>query len=200
MSIPKMRFGLVVLVLSLAVAGAVIAAKSGSDRKYSIKKQDEQVVLYTLYRGSYDQVGADVVELYQLAGQKGISPQGPLTFSYLNNPMLVDPEHWLTEMRIPVGKDALKQAGKLGEMTDVKVIRPHTVATCKKPPGVGEAEVETLWAGLVKWTASQGYTTLEGPREVFLSGQETGSYADMKTEFQIPIEKVDLGKGGSGTK
>ena len=190
MSNAKRGWGLVIGVLAIVAAGAFIGAKPDTQNQYNIKQQDEQVVLYTLYRGSYDQVGADVVELYQLAGQKGISPQGPLTFSYLNNPMLVDPEHWLTEMRIPVGKDALKQAGKLGEMTDVKVIRPHTVATCKKPPGVGEAEVETLWAGLVKWTASQGYTTLEGPREVFLNGQETGSYADMKTEFQLPVRDV----------
>ncbi len=192
MSNAKRRWGLVVGVLAIVAAGAFIGAKPGTENKYNVKKQDEQVVLYTLYRGNYDDVGASIGKLFQLAGQHGISPRGPLTFSYLNNPMLVEKEHRLTEIRIPVGRDALKHAGKLGEMTDVKVIKPHVVVTCTKPAGV--ENVEPLWTGLMNWVASHGYVSLEGPREVFLSGQETGNYADMETEVQLPVEK-SAGKG-----
>lgn len=185
----------------LALAAAAIAAESNeppasavtlSSPPYSIRKLDEQVVLYMIYRGSYDRISPVIGKLFALAGEKAIQPQGPVTFAYLNSPKRIGPEHWLTEIRIPVSKDALKLAGTLGEFTDVKLIAPMEVAVAVKSEG--QADPSLIYEGLQLWLLRQGYIGNDVPFETFLTNAESGDYAKMKVEITMPIAKISTVK------
>lgn len=166
----------------------ILAETATQESAFSIRKVEEQVVLYTIHRGSYDKAGAAIGKLFAVAGQKGIQPRGGASFVYLNNPQRVSSEHWLTEIRIPVGKEALKHTGTLGEFTDVKAVPATEVAVATKPEG--QADPAPLYAGLTAWIFKQGYVAVEGPCERFLTNAMAGNYAQMKTEIMIPVKKL----------
>jgi len=193
-----MRKVKVLLLLSLAMVAMVasvvaVSVKSAEDKPaFVIRKVEEQVVLYTIYRGNYDKTGAAIGKLFALAGQKGIIPRGPVLCAYLNNPEYVSSAHWLTEIRIPVGKDALKLAGTLGEMTDVKTLSALEVAVAVKPEG--QADPGPVYASLYGWILKQGYMGVDTPCEKVLTNAMTGNYAQMKTEIMIPVKKLSPGK------
>ena len=173
----------------MVVCAGVISAKSTSDKpSIVIRKVDRQVVLYTIYRGSYDKTGATISKLFTLAGRKKISPSGPISYVYLNNPGYVSKEHWLTEIRIPVGEEALKFAGTLGEMTDVKALPALELAVAVKPKGQSDPRpiYDRLYARIYK----QGYVADEDPMETFLTDEKGGDYAQMKTELMVPVKKL----------
>ena len=154
----------------------------------SVRKINEEIVLYTIYRGSYDKVGAAIGKLFALAGSKAIKPQGPISFVYLNNPRYVSSQHWLTEIRVPVGKETLKHAGTLGEMTDIKAVPAVELAVAVKPEG--QADPGPIYERLYTWIYKAGYMHIEDPRERFLTGASTGDYARMKSEIMVPVMKV----------
>jgi len=156
--------------------------------EYCIRKLDPQVVLYTVYRGSYDKVGQAIGDLVALAGDHNLYPMGPVSMMYLNNPRYAAPEHRLAEIRIPVANDALKLAGTLGPMTDVKTIPAMDVAVVTKPSGV--ADPMPLIGGLMKWMAGKGYVATEAITEVYLANGESGDYAQMEVEIRVPVEKM----------
>jgi DNA gyrase inhibitor GyrI len=128
-------FSLVLLAVGLmAVSTIRICAESPTEKSaFTIRKLEPQVVLYTIYRGSYDQLGKATGNLYALAGKKRISPRGGACYVYLNNPQNVSSQHRLTEIRIPVDASALKLSGTLGEITDVKELPAMKVAVAIKP-------------------------------------------------------------------
>ncbi len=176
------------LVALTAMAVAYVSAQSDEGQlKCSVRDVPEQVVLYTLHRGSYDAVGPTIGKLFGQVGQKGIMPSGPITFVYLNNPQLVSKEHWLTEIRVPVGEDALKLAGTLGDFTDVKRLPAMKVAVVQKPKGVGDPG--PVRERLNAWIRQQGYQAADAYGEVFLSNAATGGYAEMETEIVVPVKK-----------
>ncbi len=186
----KMKVWLVLLLLvCLTVTAVRICAESPKDKSaFTIRQVKSQVVLYTIYRGSYEQVGKAIGKLYELAGKKGISPRGGAYFVYLNNPQNVSSDHWLTEIRIPVAKDALKLTGALGEMTDVKELPETTMAVAvkqqvQKDPGI-------IYDGLYTWITKQGYVATGSPCEKFLTNAAAGNYADMKSEIMVPVRKL----------
>jgi effector-binding domain-containing protein len=176
------------LIAFVSVSVGVYCAEPAKDPGFSIRKVDEQVVLYTLYRGPYDKVGPAIGKLFQLAGEKGLIPKGPLCMSFLNNPELTEKEHFLSEIRIPVEKDALKLAGTLGEFTDVKVIKAHDAVVV--PKREGQADPSSIYSALENWLIKQGYVGLEGPYERYLDAMPKATYAEMKTEMLIPVRKV----------
>jgi effector-binding domain-containing protein len=181
------------LLLSLAglmvVSAAVISAKPPAEKPaFSIRKVEKQVVLYTIYRGSYDRTGPAVGRLFALAGRKGLRPRGPVSYVYLNNPKQVSSEHWLTEIRIPVGKEALKLAGTLGEMTDVKALPAFEVAVAVKPEG--QADPGLIYDRLYTWIYQQGYVVNQGPMEMFVTNVMGSNYTRMKSEIMVPVMKV----------
>jgi effector-binding domain-containing protein len=181
---------LLVVLVVLLTAGAVKISVEPAPKEaaFSIRKLDEQVVLYTIYRGSYDKIGPAIGKLFALAGQKAIRPAGPVAHAYLNNPKYVSSEHLLTEIRIPVAKDALKHAGALGQFTDVKVVAAMQVAVATKPPG--QADPAAIYQKLYRWIAAQGYVVTDAASEIFLTNTMTGDYAKMKTEILVPVEKL----------
>jgi effector-binding domain-containing protein len=185
----KLRISLLLSAVGLMVVSIVeiSATSAGGKPAFSIRKVEKQVVLYTIYRGSYDKVGPAIGKLFALAGQKGIRPRGPVSHVYLNNPKQVSSEHWLTEIRIPVGKEALKLAGTLGEMTDVKALPAMEVAVAAKPKG--QADPSSIYERFFTWIYKAGYVHIEDPMEKFLSGASTGDYAQMKSEIMIPVSK-----------
>ena len=178
--------------LAIVLAGAcVLSARAESateEKEFSIRKADEQVILYTLHRGSYDGAGQAIGRLFALAGQKGMIPKGNVTFTYLNNPQLTSSEHCLTEIRIPVGKEALKLAGTLGEFTDVKVVPGGEVAVAVKPEG--QADPRPIYERLAAWILKQGYIPTDNASETFLTNVMSGDYTRMKTEITIPVAKL----------
>ncbi len=167
-------------------AGLAWAQGGAAAPGFTIRKVDEQVVLYTLYRGPYDRSGEAVGKLFALAGQRKIEPRGPVSYAYLNNPSSVEKEHLLTEIRIPVDRKALDLAGKLGEFSDVKVIKAHEAAVTVKPEG--RADVAAVYSALTQWIGKQGYVLADSPCETFL-GDGKKSYAEMRTEIEIPVAK-----------
>ena len=183
---------LVLAVVIIVAAGVGISAKVSQDQdKFTVRQVKEQVVLYTIYRGNYDKVGPAIGKLFALAGQKGLMPpKGPVSFAYLNNPQMVSSEHWLTEIRIPVSEEALGQAGKLGEMTDVKKLPAMEVAVAVKPEGV--ADPAPIYDRLMKWRYKNKYIGVEAPIEIFLTNATSGDYTQMKAEIMIPVQKLNL--------
>ncbi|UCG60152.1 MAG: GyrI-like domain-containing protein [Phycisphaerales bacterium] len=184
------RIWLVLLTIPVVMFVGIIQlrAKEANEQTFSIREADEQVVLYTIHRGSYEMAGRAIGKLFALAGQKGMRPSGPLCFVYLNDPKYVSSRHWLTEIRIPVAKEALKLGGTLGEMTDVKTVPAMKVAVAVKPEG--QADPGPIYERLHAWIRRAGYVHIEDPREEFLTNAMAGDYAGMKSEIRIPVEKV----------
>ncbi len=176
--------------LAMVVAGALAAAEAGQPA-VTIRKAPEQVVLYTLYRGPYDGVGPVIGKLMMQAGQKGIAPQGNISFAYLNNPGLTTKEHNLVEIRVPVGQAALKLAGTLGEFTDVKALPAMDLAVIVKPKGVSDPT--QLRAQLAAWIHDNGYEAVDACSETFLG--MGGGYADMESEIAYPVRKLAAAGG-----
>lgn len=187
-------WALLMLAIGLMVVSvADISAKSAAGKPaFAIRKVEKQIVLYTIHRGGYDKVGPTVGKLFALAGQKGITPRGQVSYVYLNNPKYVSSEHWLTEIRIPVDKEALKIAGTLGEMTDVKALPALEVAVAVKSQG--QDDPGPIYENLYAWILKQGYAAVGGPRETFLTDGMTGNYAQMKTKIMIPVKKLSKDK------
>jgi effector-binding domain-containing protein len=183
---------LLAMVLLAVSAIEIFAEQAKEEPKITIRKLQQQTVLYTIYRGSYEKMGVAIGNLYALAGQKGVYPRGSMCCVYLNNPQYVSSEHQLTEIRIPVGEEALKLAGTLGEMTEVKTVPAMDVAVAVKPEGV--ADSSTIYKNLGLWMYKKGYAATEGPMEIFLTNSEAGNYAQMKSEIMIPVEKLSQNK------
>jgi len=178
-----------------AVQGCPLAQKylQESEQKFVVHEVPEHVVLYRIYRGPYEQVGPAVSELFTLAGTKGLMPpQGPVSYAYLNNPELMSSKHLLTEIRMPVSKDALKLAGTLGPMTDIKKLPATKVAVAVKPEGM--ADPGSLYGLLYNWTIEQGYMAIDAPAETFLTNTMSGDYARMKSRIAIPIAPLGVKK------
>jgi len=155
-----------------AVSASAISAKSAESKSaIAIREVEKQVVLYTIHRGNYNKTGPVIGKLFALAGRKGIKPAG-------------SSQHWLTEIRVPVSKEALKLAGTLGEMTDVKEVPAVKLAVAKKPQG--QENPSAIYEQLYTWIYKGGYVHIEDPQEKFLSNASAGSYAQMKTEIMIP--------------
>jgi len=191
----KLRVPLLLLLAigPMVVSMAQIPAKSAVDKPaFAIRKVEKQVALYTIHRGSYEKTGTAIGKLFALAGQKGIRPRGPISYVYLNNPKQVSSDHWLTEIRIPVGKEALKFAGTLGEMTDVKALPALELAVAIKPEG--QADPSPIYEILYAWLHNEGYVVTEGPRETFLTSAMVGNYAQMKSEIMVPVNKLSQQK------
>lgn len=184
------RIGLFIIGMGLLAAGVEIFAEPAEKADaISIRKLDSQVVLYTIYRGRYDQIGQAIGKLFELAGQKGLMPpRGPVSGVYLNNPDLVAGEHWLTEIRIPVAEEALKAAGTLGEMVDVKKLPAMEAAVVRKPKG--EEDPAGLYKKMKEWLHKNDYAVLDNFMELFVSPSVSGGYAEMETEIMVPVEKL----------
>jgi effector-binding domain-containing protein len=151
----------------------------------TVREVGPQVVLYTVYRGPYENICKSINKLYNLALAKGMLPCGPISTGYLNNPMSTSPEHWLIEIRLPVDSEALKYAGRLGDMTDVKSLPALKFAVTVKPQGI--TNPESVISGLFSWISRRGYVTAGRMWQSVLKN-ETGEYIEMKTEFMVPIK------------
>jgi effector-binding domain-containing protein len=177
----------VAAVISIA-AGLVWAEEKaqGEPAQIVVRQVPAQTVLYTIYRGPYEGIGKPIGELYALAGKNQIIPKGAITLVYLNNPATVSPEHYLTEIRIPVGEEAKKLAGTLGAMTDVKSLRAQDVAVIEK--SAGDMDYAGLYRRLHSWIAENGYRVADNGMEVFGGG--SADYHMMKSEIMVPIVKT----------
>ncbi|MGA2915221.1 MAG: GyrI-like domain-containing protein [Sedimentisphaerales bacterium] len=191
----KKKILLLLLFAASLIAVSIIEISAQSADKASavtIRKIDKQVVLYTVVRGNYGKAGMEIGMLYARAATKQITPQGAAYFVYLNNPTKTSCEHYLTEIRIPVEANALKYAGSLGDMTDVKEVPAVEVAVALKPEGM--ADPSCVYRDLEHWIAGNGYTADDSPIEKFLTNAQAGKYEQMKSEIMIPIVKVSLEK------
>jgi hypothetical protein len=179
------------MALTAAVAGCLsMTAKSG-ERLFEVRRAEESVVLYTIYRGPLEPVNAvnaTVQQLMMMAIQKGMMPKGSVSFMYLNNPDLTPSAHWLTEIRIAVGDNALKLAGTLGPFTDVKKLAPVDVVVAIKPEGM--ADPMPVYRKLFPWLLAHDYLPLEGASETFLTNMQTNDYSKMKTQIVVPVRKL----------
>ncbi len=151
----------------------------------TIRDIRSQAVLYTIHRGHYETVSSTINKLYKLADLKGMCVTGPVFTGYLNDPQIQLPEHWLIEIRIPVGPEAMKFAGTLGQMTDVKILPAMKVAAAVKPAGQDNPEITIC--NLYSWIKKHSYRIAGGLWQSVPS-DKANNYAQMRTEFMIPIE------------
>lgn len=176
-----------VVISEIIIISAICSRDSQAEPVLNVVIRDigPQVVLYSIHRGHYETVSLTVNELYKLADAKGICFTGPVFTSYLNDPRIQSPEHWLIEIRIPVNRDAMKFAGTLGPMTDVKILPAMKIAAAVKPKGQDNPEITIC--SLYSWIKKRGYRIVGGMWQSVPCGKP-GNYAQMKTEFMIPIE------------
>lgn len=189
----KKRNVLVLMLFPIMLVVAAAVAQDGADlnsksTEVTAREMPAQTVLYTIVRGPYQKTGQAVGRLYALAGEKGIRPMGPPTYTYLNNPKRVSSEHWLTEIRIPVSNGALKLAGTLSEMTDVKQLPAVTVVVAVKPEGM--TDPEPIYEKIYTWLCKNGYKTVDSASEAFLTNAASGDYVAMKAEIMVPVSKT----------
>jgi effector-binding domain-containing protein len=89
---------------------------------------------------------------------------------------------------IPVGEQALKLAGTLGDFTDVKELPATQAAVATKPEGL--ADPAPLYRKLYTWIHKQGYVVTDAHSELFLTNAMGGDYDKMKTQIYVPVEKL----------
>jgi len=183
---------LLLLVMGLILICSAAIFASSSKPAVTVRKIKPQVVLYTIYRGSHDGIGFAIGNLLSLAAENQLQPEGPIYYVYLNNPEHVTSDHWLTEIRIPLDKKALKLAGTLGKMTDVKALPSMDMAVAVKPEGTGDPR--PIYKALYTWVFKQGYMVAGSWREVFLTNTMSGSYEQMKTEIMVTVHKISGNK------
>lgn len=184
----KMSLMLLVLVSTTIMTIGIGAEQSEDKSDVAIRKMESQTVLYTIYRGEYAKIGNSIGNLFGLTMKNQIWPKGSISLVYLNNPQYVSGEHCLVEIRIPVDQDALKLAGTLGEMTDVKEIKAMEVAVIKK--SAGQMNYSSLYNSLHTWISRNGYVTTENACEMFAGGSGVTDYSQMSSEIMIPVEKL----------
>ncbi len=183
---------LVLAVLALIITATVEISAGQSDKSdITVRKAESQTVLYTIYRGEYQKIGQAIGGLYGLAMKNQAWPKGSLSCVYLNNPQYISGEHCLVEIRIPVGEEALKLAGTLGEMTDVKTIKAMDVVVITKQPG--QTDRSTVYNDLYTWVAKNGYIAADNACEVFAANMQSQDYSQMKSEIMIPVSKISSG-------
>jgi effector-binding domain-containing protein len=179
---------LAVSILVVVVAAGLFAGQTDAKSEITLRKIEPQTVLYTIYRGEYQKIGMPIGNLYGLAMKNQIWPKGSISLIYLNNPQYVSGEHCLTEIRMPVDKEALKKAGTFGEMTDVKELKAMEVAVIKKP--AGQMNYDSLNSSIYKWAKQNGYRTTENACEIFAGSGGGTDYSQMKSEIMVPVEKL----------
>jgi hypothetical protein len=183
----------VIFILSAIVAIEIVCivgictrdskAQLGPD--VAVRWIEPQAVLYTVYRGHYEGIGPAINKLYDVARVRNLTPIGPHSTGYLNNPLLVSDDHWLIEIRIPVSMDALELAGTLGEMTDVKLMPAMKVVTAVKPEG--QLDPEPVIRCLYALINRRGYRIAGGMWQSVLYNNGSEDYSRMRTEFMIPV-------------
>ena len=178
----------VVLVLSTIVTVEIFAEQSTGESNITIRKLESQTVLYTIYRGEYEKIDDTIGSLYALAIKNKIWPGGSLSCVYLNNPQYVSGKHCLVEIRIPVGQEALKLTGTLGELTDVKSINTMEVAVMKKQ--VGDMDYSSIYKNIYTWIAKNDYRATDNACETFAADTGITDYTKMKSEIMIPVQKT----------
>ena len=179
---------LLVLLSTTIITIGICADQSEEKSDITIRKLEPQTVLYTIYRGEYQNIGKAIGGLYALGAKNQIWPRGSLSCVYLNNPQYISGEHCLVEIRILVGQEALKLAGTLGEMTDVKAIKAMEVAVTTKTPD--QRDYSSIYNSLYLWIAQNGYRTTENTCEIFASNTASMDYSKMESEIMIPVKKV----------
>lgn len=178
-----------VLVLVI-FAGLFYVCYAGSENKVevTVEKLPSKVVVYTIYRGSYDKAFTKIGGLYGIAGKNNIMDRGSMSYVYLNCDSYISSEHLLTEIQVPVKEGGLKLCGTLGEMTDVKRVNEMTVLKAIKPSGA--ASPKKIIESLYSFSHENGYAVKDNLFEVFLENMQTGDYTQMKTAFMLPVEKL----------
>lgn len=184
----KLVLAVIVMALMVAVTVEIFAAQSGEQGNITVRKAEAQTVLYTIYRGEYQKIGRAIGNLYGLAMKNQAWPRGSLSCVYLNNPQYVSAEHCLVEIRIPVGEEALKLAGTLGEMTDVKTVKEMDVAVVTKQPG--QTDHDSVYNILYTWVSKNGYVAADNACEVFASNMQSQDYSQMKSDIMVPVRKI----------
>jgi hypothetical protein len=156
---------------------------------------EEEVVLYTLYRGPINDpnFGAKINALFDLAGSLGITvTSAPMTLVYLKggNEDTMGSEHGLVEIRIPVESSALAHKGTLGAFTDVKVTPSVSTMNVSKASGV--VDVSLLNARLYREVGKGRYAPGGPPFEKLLNLNEPNyDYSLMETEIMQPIRQPE---------
>ncbi len=177
----RARFLLLLLIAALAT---VIARGAAIIAEVDTRTEAAQLILYRVHRGRGATLHKAIRDLYALAEEKEMETKGPLTLVALNNP---DQEsaHVLTEIRIPVGETAWKHAHTLGEMTDVKQLRPRKVAFTKKPKG--QSDPFDAYLGLHDGLRRMQLVPIFGLQEVFPAPYDPNNYDGVETEIVVAL-------------
>ncbi len=168
-------------------SGLLCAQQTPGPDSITVRTIPSQTVLYTVVRGSYDKLGEAFGRLYALAGANAIKPVGAAWSVHLNNPKITPPEHWLTEIRIPVDDTAKKLTGTLGPMTDVKITSEMTAVTGIKHKGTVDSS--EIFKQVYLWALQNGYSPVDASMQRIISDTEDHDYSQMEVEILVPVAK-----------
>ena len=171
---------------------ALCAQQTPDPDQVSIRTVPSQTVIYAVVRGSYDKLGETFGRLYGLIGSSGLKPVDTAVSVHLNNPKTTAKEHWLTEIRIPVDDTAIKLAGTLGPMTDVKTVPQMSVAVGLKHKG--SADPGDVIHRVYQWALQNGYSPSEAPMQRVISDTQTHDYSQMEVEILVPVIRMSAAK------
>ncbi|MHC5033884.1 MAG: hypothetical protein ACYTFZ_02455 [Planctomycetota bacterium] len=179
---------LVGLMTAVAVmAWGAVPALGQSEGPLTTRTMEAQVVIYTLHRGGHDSLRESVDRVLALARERGLRVTGPVTFEFLAYSDLISGEHFLTEVRAPVGLEALDQSGTFGPYEGVKAVAEVEVAVMRKPRGADNRE--ELVEEFLNLVHRNGYVAVGNVFERFLTG--ASRYADMESEFCVRIARPE---------
>jgi DNA gyrase inhibitor GyrI len=181
------RYLSILTLLIVLVAATAGAHETSASTKVTVRTLEPQTVLYTIHRGSYWTLGEAFGRLYGLAMSKDLQPTSETMSVHLNNPQGLAPAHWLTEVRIIVPKSALRHAGTLGSLTDIKTVPEVKVAVAVKPAGVKTPE--KIGRDLYAWIYQHGYASIDAPMQRVIGGSKTHNYTQMEVEMLVPVAK-----------
>ena len=124
-----------------------------------------------------------------VARKKGIKTKKSITLVALNNPLQQPGDHILTEIRIPVSRDALKHTGTFtSKMTDVKELPGCRVAVIEKRRGI--SDVFLAYEDLYKYIGEREKISIYGPQETFSQDYDPNNYAQIKSEIKVVLWEV----------
>jgi effector-binding domain-containing protein len=159
-----------------------MAAAAEPEHEVSVRRAEEQVVLYTVAHGGPDAIWPAIMGMRALASETGLTPLGPFWLVHLTPPESVRPRHWVAEVRMPVGREAYHVADDLEEGIHVKTVPAMSLAVASMPGRI--EDLAPVRRALLAWMAANGCVAAGPMRQTFLAEEPDPS---MRMELACPI-------------
>ena len=153
----------------------------------TVKKTQAMTVAFASMRGPYTQISETFGRLYGWIGAKGYAPSGPPLGLYFNAPGQVADNELLWELRSPIAGDVAGSEPDEQGIGVKQVEAAEVAATMHKGPF---EEIGTIYEGMARWIAENGYEISGPPEEVYLTDPAETPPDQSLTELRFPVRKA----------